>query len=109
VLEWLDAIDRATGAVLPRRAEWQQSLALAHDAGPWSASLQWQRVGKRVDAGSVLAAYDTVDLVASWRLTPGLQLQAKVLNAGDRDIEPLRDYQALGRQAWLVLRWTAWP
>jgi hypothetical protein len=28
-----------------------------------------------------------------------------VLNATDRDVQPLRGYQALGRQAWLVLRW----
>ena len=34
-----------------------------------------------------------------------LSLQAKLLNATDEDREPVRDYQGLGRQAWLVLRY----
>ena len=32
------------------------------------------------------------------------KLEAKLLNALDRDIEPVRDYQGLGRQFWLGVR-----
>jgi vitamin B12 transporter len=31
-------------------------------------------------------------------------VQSKLLNATDRDLQPARDYQGLGRQFWLVLR-----
>jgi vitamin B12 transporter len=42
-----------------------------------------------------------LDLRASWRFMPQWRLEAKLLNALDRRVEPLRDYQGLGRQAWL--------
>ena len=58
----------------------------------------------RPDAGKVLAAETTLDLGAQWRFAPRWTLQAKLLNATDRDTEPARDYQGLGRQAWLGLR-----
>jgi vitamin B12 transporter len=51
------------------------------------------------------SAYTTIDLRARWRFAPQWQLEAKVLNATDRDIEPVRDYQALGRQGWIGVRW----
>ena len=35
---------------------------------------------------------------------PQWRLEAKVLNAADRRVEPARDYQGLGRQAWVGLR-----
>ena len=57
------------------------------------------------DGGRQLAAETTLDLRAGWRIAPRWQLQGKLINATDRDLEPARDYQGLGRQAWLVLRW----
>ena len=62
-------------------------------------------VGARPDAGAQLGAYQTLDLQARWRIAPQWRLEAKLLNAADRRIEPLRDYQGLGRQAWLGLRY----
>jgi len=104
-LEWLDAEDRRTGETLPRRAREQASLALAQPVGPLRLGAEVLHVGPRPDAGVTLPAYATLDLLATWQPQPGLSLQAKLLNATDRDIEPLRGYQAPGRQAWLVLRW----
>ena len=104
-LEWLDAKDRSTGQTLPRRARRQASVSLTQQAGPVRLSADLLHVGERPDAGVTLPAYTTLDLIAAWRPMPGLELQAKLLNATDRDVEPLRGYQALGRQAWLVLRW----
>jgi vitamin B12 transporter len=52
----------------------------------------------------MLAAETTADLSAQWKLNRHWALQAKVLNVTDRDVQPARDYQGLGRQAWLVLR-----
>lgn len=105
VVEVIDATDEQTGARLPRRAAHQETLAVDHRHGAWSAGAEVVRVGARPDFGRMLAAYTTVDLKARWRLAPQWQLEAKLLNATDRDIEPARDYQALGRQAWLGVRY----
>ncbi len=103
--EWLDATDRSTGQTLARRAKQQASLTLSQQAGPVRLSAEVLHVGERPDSGVWLPAYATLDLLAAWRPLPGLEVQAKLLNATDRDIEPVRGYQALGRQALLVLRW----
>ena len=104
-LDWLDAEDEATGARLPRRAAQQYSVALRWRGAAWEAGAELLRVGSRPDAGITLPAETTLDLQASWRLAPGWQLQARLANATDEDVQPARDYQGLGRQAWLVLRW----
>jgi vitamin B12 transporter len=104
-LDWLDTEDEATGARLPRRAAHQQSVALRWRGGAWEAGAELLRVGSRPDAGVTLPAETTIDLQASWRFAPGWQVQARLANATDEDLQPVRDYQGLGRQAWLVLRW----
>jgi vitamin B12 transporter len=104
--EWLQARDEATGARLPRRAAQQSSLQ-----GTWSVAgamldAAVLHLGSRPDGGKTLAAETTLDLGARWPIAPGWQLQAKLLNATDTRTEPGRDYQGLGRQAWLGLRAT---
>jgi len=103
--EWLDAKDRASGARLPRRAAQQQSLALGWRAGAFNAEAELLHLGARPDGGIVLGAETTLNLQAAWRFAPGWQAQVRVLNAGNADLQPARDYRDLGRQAWLVLRW----
>ena len=63
-------------------------------------------LGDRPDGAAELAAETTLDLAATWRLAPGWQLTARLDNATDEARVPARDYQGLGRQAWLVLRWS---
>ena len=101
----LRARDRDTGAPLPRRADRQGSLGVDWTSGAWSAGASLLHLGARPDGGKTLAAETTVDLQATWRWTPPWTLQAKLLNASDERVEPARDYQGLGRQAWLVLRY----
>ncbi|MBL8290005.1 MAG: TonB-dependent receptor [Rubrivivax sp.] len=107
--EWLDAKDRSTGQTLPRRAKQQANLNLAQRIGALRLGAEVVHVGERPDFGVMLPSYTTLDLLATWRPAwpgfAGVEVQGKVLNATDRDIEPLRGYQALGRQAWLLLRW----
>jgi vitamin B12 transporter len=38
---------------------------------------------------------------SAWRI------EAKLNNALDRQVEPVRDYRGLGRQAWLGVRYDA--
>lgn len=103
-VELLDATDAASGVRLNRRAAHQETLGLDYRQERWSLGAAVLNVGDRPDGGKVLGSAATLDLRASWRLAPQWQLEAKLLNATDRDLEPVRDYQGLGRQAWLGLR-----
>ena len=103
-LELLDARDSDTGQRLVRRAAHQESLRLDYARDRWSVGGSVLVVGSRPDAGVVLGGYGTLDLRAAWRFMPNWQLQARLLNALDHRVEPARDYQGLGRQAWLGVR-----
>ena len=104
-VDWLEARDDATGERLPRRAAHQATLGADWTAGAWTWAASVLNLGERPDGGKTLAAETTLDLSATWRVAASWSLQAKLLNANDIDREPARDYQGLGRQAWLVLRY----
>jgi vitamin B12 transporter len=101
----LDAKDDATGDRLTRRAAHQESLAADYDAGVWTAGASALGVGARPDGAVNLGGYGVLDLRATWRFLPQWHLEAKLLNALDHRIEPVRDYQGLGRQAWIGVRY----
>jgi vitamin B12 transporter len=103
-IDVLDAKDADTGIRLPRRAAHQESLTADYATGAWNFGAALLAVGSRPDAGVVLSGYETLDLRTTWRVAPQWLLEARLLNATNRNIEPLRDYQALGRQAWLGVR-----
>lgn len=105
----LRARDRDTGAPLPRRADRQGSLGVDWTAGAWSAGASLLHLGARPDGGKTLASQTTADVQARWRWTPDWTVQAKLLNASNEFVEPVRDYRGLGRQAWLVLRYEPRP
>jgi vitamin B12 transporter len=106
-LDLLDAKDRASGQRLARRAAHQAHLSAGWQRGAWEAGAELLRLGARPEGGQTLAAETTLDLRAAWRFSPGWQLQAKLVNAGDEDLQPARDYQGLGRHAVLALRYQA--
>lgn len=103
-VDFLDAIDSDTGARLPRRAAHQETLTGDYAVGAWTLGASVVGVGARPDGGATLGSYATLDLTARWRAAPQWQVEARLLNATDRDIQPARDYRALGRQAWIGLR-----
>lgn len=104
-VELLDATDERSGARLNRRAAHQESLGLEHTRGEWTVGGALLNLGDRPDGGATLGAVATLDLTARWRFAPQWQLEARLLNATDRDLEPVRDYQGLGRQAWIGVRY----
>jgi vitamin B12 transporter len=104
-MDWLDAKDLDTGARLARRAAHQSQLEADWRRGDWQLMAAVLAVGARPEGGATLAAYQTLDLQGRYRLAPQWQLEAKLLNAFDRQFEPARDYQAVGRQAWLGVRY----
>jgi len=99
----LDAVDADTGVRLARRAAHQETLSADYAVGAWSLGGSLLDVGSRPD-GVVLGGYALLDLRAALRFLPRWRLEAKLLNALDHRVEPLRDYQGLGRQAWIGLR-----
>ena len=103
-LDLLRARDQDSGAPLDRRANTQASAGADWTAAAWTLGAWLMHVGERPDGGKTLAAETTLDLLATWRVAPGWDLQAKVVNATNVDLEPARDYQGLGRQAWISLR-----
>ena len=105
-IDALRARDGLTGAKLPRRADTQATLAADWRVGGWTLGASVAHLGDRPDGAAELAAETTLDLAATWRLAPGWQLTARLDNATDEARVPARDYQGLGRQAWLVLRWS---
>jgi len=104
-IDFLDAKDDATGERLPRRAAHQESLGAEWTGEAWSAGADLLRVGARPEGGAQLPAYLLVDLQARYRIAPRWRLEARLLNAFDRQYEAVRDYPALGRQAWLGIRY----
>ena len=46
-----------------------------------------------------------LNLNARWRFERFWQVEARLQNATDRDYEPARDYQDVGRQFWIGLRY----
>ena len=104
-VDLLDARDLGTGERLTRRAAHQETLAVDYEPGDWRLGASALFVGSRPDAGIVLGGYATLDLRASWRFRPQWRAEARLLNALDRRVEPVLDYQGLGRQAWIGLRY----
>ena len=104
-VDLLSAKDTRTDARLSRRAKHQETLAADYQIGAWTLGATLLTVGNRPDGSKRLGGYTTLDLQARWKFAPHWQLEAKVLNVTDRDIEPARDYRTLGRQAWLGVRY----
>lgn len=104
-VDFLDAQDELKRTRLLRRAAHQETVSADYDTGVWSVGASLTDVGARPDTGGNLGAYAVLDLRASWKFLPQWRLEAKVLNAADRDVQPVRDYQGLGRQAWVGLRY----
>jgi vitamin B12 transporter len=106
-VDFLDATDEDTGVRLPRRAAHQESAGADYVAGPWRFGASALFVGSRPDAGVVLGGYAVVDLRVAWQPRAEWQFEARLANALDRTIEPVRDYRGLGRQGWIGVRYAS--
>ena len=89
----------------PRRAAHQLSLSADYTTGAWRFGAALLQVGSRPDGGLQLPEETTLDLKLRWQFAPRWSLEAKLVNATDVDLQPVRDYQGLGRQAWLGVRY----
>ena len=103
-LDFLDATDSDTGKRLTRRAAHQQSIVADWTTGPWGVDATYTGVGARPEGSATLDAYQTLDLQLRYRFTPRWQVEGKLLNVFDSQYQPARDYQSLGRQVWVGVR-----
>lgn len=106
-VDLLDATDGQTGERLLRRAAHQEGVGAGYVAGAWRLGASALFVGSRPDNGVVLGGYGIVDLRVAWRVRAEWQVEARLTNALDRTVEPLRDYRGLGRQAWIGVRYAS--
>lgn len=104
--DFVDAKDADSGERLVRRAAHQVSVSAEYTWGAWRFGGTVLQVGARPDgAGFTLPEETTLDLKVRWQLARQWTLEAKLINATDEDLQPVRDYQGLGRQAWLGVRY----
>lgn len=109
----LDAENADTGAPLLRRPERTAHLVGLARPGRATLSLAASWVGQRKDVDPVTFAttdansYLTVDVAAEWRLGDRVAPYARLLNALDRDYQPVLGFPAPGRTAigGVRLRW----
>ncbi len=110
---WLNPRNRSnddtTGNLLPRRAQGSGRIEVAR---------HWQQVdvtgrlnieGKRFDdlANTTrLGGYGTVDLLASWQVTPAIALQGKLANLADHRYQTAFFYPQDARNYLLTVRFT---
>ncbi len=108
-LDWHDPRNLASGKTLPRRARRLASFGVQTRMAGWQLGSEVQAAAQRFDNAANtqrLGGYALVNLTASRALRPGLVLEARLDNLGDKKYELARSYVTPGRSGQLTLRWT---
>lgn len=108
-VSWHDPRNLQTQTTLQRRARQLGLFGVETVAAGWTLGAEVQAAGPRYeDAANTqrLAGYGLLNLMASTKLAPGLSLQGRIDNAGDKAYELARSYATAGRSAQLSLLWT---
>ncbi len=101
--------DAKTGQTLLRRAKNFSSVGMTQQLGALKLGGQWQHSGERADIGittfarTTLAAYDVVNLTASYALDKQLALSLRVDNLFNTDYMLAHGYNTLGRTLFVGL------
>lgn len=109
-LSWHDPRNLDIDKVLVRRARRLATFGAETTlADGWLAGVELQAQGARWDNTANtqrMGGYALVNLSLERQLAPGLVLQGRLDNAGDKVYEVARTYATPGRSAQLSLRWT---
>jgi vitamin B12 transporter len=101
--------DAQTGQTLLRRAKNFSSAGITQQLGAFKVGGEWQHSGVRSDvnietfARTTLAAYDLVNLIASYTLDKHFELSARVDNLFNHDYMLAHGYNTLGRTVFVGL------
>ena len=111
-----DPVDEITGQSLTRRAKTLFSAGVSHTIGTWRLGADLQYSGKRSDAyadpatfapvNTTLAAYSVVDLTLSYRVSPAVELKARLDNLGNEKYQTVYGYNQQPRSAYVGVTWT---
>ncbi|MEE3664293.1 TonB-dependent vitamin B12 receptor BtuB [Brenneria sp. g21c3] len=106
-LEYLDPRNAKTNEVLVRRAKQKAKYQLGWNVYDVDVDMIYQYSGKRFDTGnSRLPSYSTVDLAASYPVTPQLTVRGRIANLFDKDYETAYGYRTAGREYYLTGSYT---
>lgn len=111
-----DPVDESTGQPLTRRAKTLWSAGVSHAIGAWRLGADLQYSGKRSDAyadpvtfapvDATLAAYSVVDLSLSYRVSPAVELKARLDNVSNEKYQTVYGYNQQPRSAYVGVTWT---
>ena len=104
-----DPRNAATDKVLQRRARRLATFGVDSQMRGWTVGAEVQAAGQRFeDAANTqkLGGYALLNLHASRVLVPGLVLEARIDNVGDKDYQLARTYVTPGLNGQVTLRWT---
>lgn len=111
-----DPVDETTGQPLTRRAKTLFSAGVSHAVGAWRLGGDLQYSGKRSDAyadpvtfapvNTTLAAYSVVDLSLSYRVSPAVELKARLDNVSNEKYQTVYGYKQQPRSAYVGVTWT---
>ena len=107
-VDWHDPRNASTDKILPRRARQLATLGARTQWSGWTYGADMQAAGARwEDAANTqrLGGYAVFNLSASTQLMPGLTLEGRIDNVGDKDYELASGYAMPGRNGQLTLRW----
>ncbi len=108
-LQYIDPRNDQNDEVLARRAKRQAKYQLDWTMFDVNMDVAWQYYGKRYDNNTsaynntqqILPSYSTVDVSASYPVTPHLTVRGRIANLFDKDYETVYGYQTPGREYYL--------
>jgi vitamin B12 transporter len=106
-LNWLDPRNAETGELLPQRA--QQVAKIALDQAIWRARLtaEWYASSERKDtmSGGSLGGYSLLNLMGSYPLPEGAEIQVRWNNVFGKQYTLIQGYNTLGSNVFVNLAW----
>jgi len=111
-----DPRNELTGQRLGRRAQMLWSLGVTHTQGPWLLGAEVNGSADRPDrytdtntfttVDTTLTGYTVLDLSLAYRVSPTVQIKARLDNVADISYQTVYGYNQQPRSAYVGLTWT---
>lgn len=108
-LDWRDPRNTLTDKLLQRRSKRLATLGAETVLAGWTVGTEVQAASQRYDDAAnarPLGGYGLVNVYVGKALLPGLSLEARIDNLGDKPYELARTYATAGRNGQVSLRWS---
>jgi vitamin B12 transporter len=109
-LDWHDPRNLDTDQVLARRARQLATFGADTTWAGWNFGIEVQAAGERFEydfSGNAvrMGGYGLLNLIVGRTLMPGLVVEGRIDNAGDKDYELASGYATAGRTVQVSMRW----